>query len=125
MQEFSLLYLYAFFAAGQALYILRRASAAVRSATNPVKSRKDYVVKYWDIFIGRAVVAAVLFGVFILAPDFIATSTGVNLKLPAHPLIALGGGLATDFILDWAAQKSERFGREIPRLPNGETPPTS
>jgi hypothetical protein len=115
--------LYIFFAAGQALHILRRASAAVQSVKNPIKSRCQYVTKFWDIFLIRGVFAGLTFAVWLKSPDALARNLGLDLVLPANPAIAFGGGLLTDLVLDWIGQKVPRLGREIPQLPSDEPPP--
>lgn len=129
MHTHTLLELYGFFAAGQALHVLRRASAAIQSAKNPIKSRREYVSKFWDVLLIRGVFAGCAFWGWFSHPDLFVKLTGYDIQMPAGPVAALLFGLCSDLVLDWVSQKLPWLKREIPTVPNGDAamppaPPT-
>lgn len=104
------LILYIPFIIGQALFVLKRASMAFRSPTNPTKSRWAYVTANFDILLIRA--ALELAFVYYPFRHFgIAWIVGF---LGWHPAVPIQGGAVTSFalgylsdsILDWIGTQS-------------------
>lgn len=122
------------FFSGQAIYLLKRAGNAIRSKSNPTKTRGQYIYHNWDIISIRAIVAMVviyipwrhmnlaeivgMFHVTIpMSLDFL-----VGLSSGAAGAWALG--YAADSILDWVSlwPKTPEWVRrwlkeQIPTLP--------
>jgi hypothetical protein len=106
---------WAFFFLGQCLYVLKRAASAIRSKTNPIKSRSAFVGANWDILLIRFVLEIIV--PFYPARHFnVATLAGwINFTLPSwiSPQAHLGIlgflalGFAADAILDWVSQSEK------------------
>ncbi len=55
------LFFYVFFLLGQFVFALSRASKAIRSKENPVKTRREFFYHNWDVLLIRAGIEFVLF----------------------------------------------------------------
>jgi hypothetical protein len=119
----SVLVLWVAFFVGQMVYILMRASWAIRSKTNPVKSRWDFFYMWWDVILVRTLIEVALFWMYKSYPDVLtslAAKAGLtwNLSLPLVPPVAFFVGLTADFMLDWVLAHFSFFQKdEIPHLP--------
>jgi hypothetical protein len=122
------LVLWVAFMAGQLLNVLKQAAMAIRNPHNPVKTRRDYVYRNWDILVLRGAVGVLLFWTYKTWPDgltMLLAHFGVqfNLNLPLIPPVALGLGLASDFCLDWVAVKLPFLQKDLPRIDTPPDPP--
>src|SRR5258708_37964665 len=92
---------YAAFLSGQGLFVLKRAASAIRSKTNPIKSRRAYAYANWDILLIRASLELPIF--WIYRHESIGTVAGwmglnlpVAFSLPVNPLVAVMIGYLSD-----------------------------
>ena len=115
--------LWALFALGQSLHILKRAGMARRGG----RSRREFLQFYWDALLIRMGVAGGLFWVLLSNPQAIAKMFAlVGLTLTAE--IPLGHGAAliygyfADSALDWLAEKVPFLRKEIPRVDGNGAP---
>lgn len=111
--------LWLLFAAGQTAHILKRASMAVRSKTNSIRSRREYFVFCWDILLIRIALCSSLFCWALYRPDFIrhlVELLGVNLQVDFRidTGTALVVGYFADSILDWMVSRIPLLQRELP-----------
>jgi hypothetical protein len=136
------LLLYICFIAGQLLFILRRAGLAIRSLTNPIKTRRQFLYENWDKLLVRALAGAVLIYfpwrhislITILGWLHIDASIGWLAVLvgsgEASGIVATAAlGYASDSLLDWLSISPKipdwlrRWMREnIPNGKNGQQP---
>jgi hypothetical protein len=99
---------YAAFLAGQGLFVLSCAAAALRNKTNPVKTRREYVAHNWDILAIRAGAEMAL--VFYVWRHHligaVVALTGWTLPdwtaIPQSPMGAFALGFVADGLLNWA-----------------------
>jgi hypothetical protein len=52
------------FLAGQFLFILKRASSAIRNKTNPIASRRAFIYANWDVLLIRVAIEAPFFYIY-------------------------------------------------------------
>lgn len=111
--------LWALFAAGHGLHVLKRASLSAKSPLSGTRSRLDWLrTNALNVAI-RFFVNAAAFSYWIAHPaagTHIAATCGipVNLTLePGHATAALFG-LSGDSLVDWAAAKVPFLQKEIP-----------
>jgi hypothetical protein len=122
-----------FFLAGQALHILKRAGMAVRSKSNPIRSRREFLRLFWDVLLIRTVLCASAFWVALQNPQSLARLTHTwelppDLSLRWSAGTALMFGYFADSIFDWIASRIPIFRREMPAVAdmeqsNGRIPP--
>jgi hypothetical protein len=112
-------HLWALFAAGHGLHVLKRASLSAKSSLSGTRSRLDWLrTNALNVSI-RFFVNAAAFSYWIAHPDagtHIASTFGVPVNLtlePGHATAALFG-LSGDSLVDWAAAKVPFLQKEIP-----------
>src|SRR5579863_1456332 len=113
------LHLWALFAAGHGLHVLKRASLSARSPLSGTRSRLEWLrTNALNVAI-RFFINAVAFSYWLAHPD-VAThaiaSFGIPINLtldPGHATAALFG-LSGDSMVDWAAAKVPFLQKEIP-----------
>jgi hypothetical protein len=102
---------YLAFLIGQLLFLLKRASSAIRSKSNPIKSRRAFFAQNWDILSIRVALEAAIFVLVrhVGLSDLIAMFT--NWKMPIQlPQSGFGFGCmgyAVDSVVDWFAVSSK------------------
>jgi hypothetical protein len=95
---------------GQLLFVLKRAASAIRSKTNPIRTRRAYIYANWDVLTIRLMLEGVVFVLCwqvgftkILA---LFTSWQSPIKFPASPVFYFAFGFFIDAALDWYGQSS-------------------
>jgi hypothetical protein len=117
--------LWACFMLGMGVYILIRASLAVRAKTNPLKSRSEFFYLSWDIILFRGIIEAMLFWTFASYPEVLIPSAetwgfGWIQKIPTTvPPVVFFIGLAIDGVFDFICSKIPKLNR-IPHLPESD-----
>jgi hypothetical protein len=98
------LYYFAFLG-GQLLFILKRAASAIRSKTNPVKTRRAFIYANWDVLLIRC---AIEFPIYFFFRHYDAnsilsvfTSWRVPFTLPQGGMMSFSLGYIADSLLDW------------------------
>jgi hypothetical protein len=112
--------LWACFVLGQLLFVLKRAASAIRNPANPIKTRKDFIWKNWDVLSIRAAIECLV--VFypwrhialatILSWFHIDASSGwlseiISTGGASGPIAAIALGYASDSTLDALSQWSK------------------
>jgi hypothetical protein len=123
---------------GQLFFVLKRAGSAIRSSTNPIKSRRAFIYANWDILSIRLFIELIFpyYPVRHLNFGTIASTFHVSLpswippesRMPALGFLALG--YFADSILDWISQNQkvpawirQLIGEQIPNISgNGKIP---
>jgi hypothetical protein len=110
------------FAAGMAIHVLKRAGMTVRSPSNAVRSRGEFLKIFWDVLVVRATLCAALFWMVLEQPALLARiahifGTAQVFELRLNPGTALIFGYFADSILDWVASHISIFQRELPAAP--------
>jgi hypothetical protein len=111
--------LYLCFLLGQFLFILKRSASAIRNPANPIKTRRDFVYRNWDVLSVRAAIEGL--GIFypyrhfgivgilgwfhIVAPQWVSFLFGSGEASGAVVTIAVG--YAADSALDAFSQWSK------------------
>lgn len=119
-------HLWALFAAGHGLHVLKRASLSAQSKLSGTKTRTDWLKTNALTLAIRFFVNAAAFSYWIAHPSvgthvIGAIGVPVNLTLePGHATAALFG-LSGDSMVDWAAAKVPFLQKEIPVTNNGAT----
>jgi len=124
---------YALFLLGQAFYIFKRAAMAIRSTTNPIQSRTEFIRLNWDIFLIRAIAEFIL--VYYPWRHISLAEMGREFSIhwmqwlggiPAasSPLTAFALGFLADGIVDWASQ-STSLPEKLRKLIAESIPPVS
>jgi hypothetical protein len=96
---------YLAFLGGQSLFILKRSAQAIRSKTNPIKSRREYLKSNWDVLLIRVAIEAPIFYIFrhydtntILA---FFTQWRTPFQIPQGAMTSFMLGYLSDSLLDW------------------------
>ena len=128
---------YLMFFLGQCLYILKRAAMAIRSKTNPIKSRRDFVTTNWDILTIRIILE---FPIYFIWRHYtmaqIMTWFHLTMTFPFLNGSSQGGpfayfilGFASDTIADWISTSDSIPGwlkgwikEQIPEVPTYNAP---
>lgn len=113
---------------GQLIHILKRAGMAVRSKSNRISSRLEYVALHWDALLVRVVLCAGLFWVFLTDPQsvtrvLVLLGAGLTADLPVDGGSALIFGYFADSVLDWIVSKIPLLQKDLPAWndPGGPT----
>jgi hypothetical protein len=121
--------LYVVFVCGQALYVLKRMSFAVRAPENPIKRRREYLYRNWDVIVIRGLLELPIFLAWWNGQlgTYITNHTGWTIPafLQAGPVSAFILGYFSDAMLDWGMTSKfmpDFFKRGIPPL-NGRPVP--
>lgn len=96
---------YLAFLGGQLLFVLKRSAQAIRSKTNPIKSRHDYLRANWDVLLIRMAIEAPIFYLYrhydvntILA---FFTQWKAPFAFPQGAMASFTLGYLADSLLDW------------------------
>jgi hypothetical protein len=101
---------YLFFLIGQWMFILKRASSAIRNPEKAISNRREYVYHNWDIILIRGAFEVIL--IFLpsahVSPDAIAGWFGMTIPAALSGVVSgvggfVGLGFSADAILDWVA----------------------
>jgi hypothetical protein len=101
---------YVAFVLGQLLFVLKRAGSAIRSKTNPIKSRREYIYSNWDVLLIRLMLEGVVFiacwhiGFTKILSMF--TTWQSPISFPPLPPFYLFFGFFIDSGLDWYGQSN-------------------
>jgi len=119
MQAHNDIWIWLLYASGQMVHILKRAGMAVRSRTNSIHSRLEFILFFWDSLLVRVVLCVGLFWVVLSNPRALAallSLVGVDLaiEVPVSRGTALIFGYFADSILDWLVSKIPWLERELP-----------
>lgn len=96
---------YLAFLGGQFLFMLKRSASAIRSATNPIKTRRAYFKANWDVLLIRTAIEGPIFYLYrhydantILA---FFGSFRLPFALPQGAMSSFTLGYLADSLLDW------------------------
>jgi hypothetical protein len=112
-------HLWALFAAGHGLHVLKRASLSAQSRLSGTKTRVEWLRTNALSLAIRCFVNAAAFSYWMAHPDAATHAIGavglpINLTLePGHATAAMFG-LSGDSMMDWAAAKVPFLQKEIP-----------
>ena len=112
-QRLDIAYWFAFFA-GQCVFVLKRSAMAVRSKTNPIKTRRAYLYANWDVILIRSVIEFIIIfypyrhGELDSVFNFV-TLGHLPFAFPQSPVFSLALGYLADSTLDWVGT--------LPRVP--------
>lgn len=103
------------FFCGQCVYILKRAAMAIRSKTNPIKSRRAFLYANWDILAIRSTVEFILIFYPLRHLNMGTLASLMHFTLPSWiptdgHLGAWGFfacGIASDVLLDWIGENDK------------------
>jgi|HubBroStandDraft_6_1064221.scaffolds.fasta_scaffold1500834_1 hypothetical protein len=114
------LILYIPFLLGQWLFILKRMGMAVRSKTNPIRTRREYLYRNWDLLTVRM---ALELGIFYMwryndLTGFINNHSSIHIDyvIPQGKIVALLLGYCADSGLDWILTVIPFFQKMFPDL---------
>jgi hypothetical protein len=113
------IHLWALFAAGHGLHVLKRASLSTRSRLSGTKTRIEWLQTNALNLLIRLFINAAAFSYWLAHPD-VAThiagslSVPINLTLEPGQAAAAMFGLSGDSLVDWAAAKVPFLQKEIP-----------
>jgi hypothetical protein len=119
-------HLWALFAAGHGLHVMKRASLSATSRLSGTKSRAEWVRTNALTLAIRFFVNAAAFSYWIAHPDaatHVIGAVGVPMNLtfePGHATAAMFG-LSGDSLVDWAAAKVPFLQKEIPAVNNADS----
>jgi hypothetical protein len=106
------------FIAGEALFILRRCAIAIRSKTNPLRSRRDYLYLNWDALLYRVGLELGLIYWPMRHYRTVEAWTGnrVHVTVPQFWIVFFLLGIFADALLDWffTLDRVPIFGWPIP-----------
>lgn len=127
MHLHSTVMIWALYLIGQFLHVLKRAGMAVRSKSNSIRSRMEFVVFSWDALLVRVVLCAGLFAALLTNPHGLTRlmamlGAGIAADISVDPGTALIFGYFADSMLDWLVSKIPMLQKELPAL-NGSSHP--
>ena len=104
---------------GQFVHILKRAGMAVRSKSNCIRSRIEFIAFNWDVLLIRVVLCAGLFWVLVTNPRgltriFMLLGAGITADISVDFGTALIFGYFADSILDWVVSRIPFLQKELP-----------
>ncbi|MCL5287870.1 MAG: hypothetical protein M1453_07755 [Acidobacteria bacterium] len=113
------LVIWALYLLGQILHVLKRAGMAVRSKSNSIRSRWEFVVFFWDALLVRVLLCAGLFAALLADPSGLtkllaSLGSGVTADITVNPGTALIFGYFADSVLDWLVSKIPMLQKELP-----------
>jgi hypothetical protein len=119
--------IWALYLLGQLLHVLKRAGMAVRSKSNSIRSRVEFIVFSWDALLVRVVLCAGLFAALLTNPHgltrlFALLGAGITADIFVDPGTALIFGYFADSVLDWLVSKIPMLQKELPAW-NGSSHP--
>lgn len=119
--------IWALYLVGQFLHILKRAGMAVRSKSNSIHSRIEFIRFSWDALLVRVVLCAGLFAALLTNPSGLSKlmallGAGIAANISVDAGTALIFGYFADSILDWVVSKIPMLQKELPTL-NGSSRP--
>ena len=119
MNQQSTILIWLFYLLGQLLHVLKRASMAIRSKSNSLRSRAAYIAFCWDALLVRLVLCAGLFAALLTNPRAVTkllSGLGVSISadIPMDPGTALIFGYFADSVLDWLVSKIPMLQKDLP-----------
>jgi hypothetical protein len=119
--------IWALYLLGQLLHVLKRAGMVVRSKSNSIRSRIEFIVFSWDALLVRVVLCAGLFAALLTNPHGLSKllamlGAGISADVSVDPGTALIFGYFADSVLDWLVSKIPILQRELPTW-NGSSHP--
>jgi hypothetical protein len=119
MQLHTMVMIWALYLLGQLLHILKRAGMAVRSKSNSIRSRIEFIEFSWDALVVRIVLCAGLFAALLTNPHgltrlFALFGAGITVDIFVDPGTALIFGYFADSVLDWLVSKIPMLQKELP-----------
>ena len=129
MQQHITAGIWALYLLGQLVHILKRAGMAVRSKSNSIHTRFEFIAFQWDVLLVRIVLCAALFWVLLTNPHgltriFRLVGADVPLDISVDLGTALILGYFADSVLDWLVSKIPMLQKELPAW-NGPVDPAS
>ena len=111
--------IWALYLLGQFVHILKRAGMAVRSKSNRIRSRSEFISFNWDALLIRVVLCSGLFWVLLMNPRsltriFTLLGAGITADIPVDLGTALIFGYFADSILDWVVNRIPFLQKELP-----------
>ncbi|HEV8384005.1 MAG TPA: hypothetical protein VGQ11_03970 [Candidatus Acidoferrales bacterium] len=121
--------LWTLYLSGQLVHVLKRAGMAVRSKSNRIGSRREFIAFNWDALLVRVVLCAGLFWVLLTNPRgltriFMALGTNFTADVSIDLGSALILGYFADSILDWMVSKVPWLQKELPAWTDPSHPVT-
>ncbi len=112
---------------GQFVHMLKRAGMAVRSKSNRIRSRIEFIAFNWDALLVRVVLCAGLFWVLLTNPRSLTRILNLlGSDLTADVSIDFGTALIfgyfADSVLDWVVSKIPSLQKELPALHKPRNP---
>lgn len=106
---------------GQFVHILKRAGMAVRSKSNRIATRLEFIAFNWDVLLIRVVLCAGFFWVLLTNPHGLTRIlTLFGAGIPADVSVDLGSALIfgyfADSVLDWIVSKIPWLQKELPAV---------
>ncbi len=100
---------------------------AVRSKSNSIRSRREFVAFFWDVLLVRVLLCTGLFAALLTNPRgltklFALLGSGIAADITLNPGTALIFGYFADSVLDWLVSKIPMLQKELPAW-NGPSHP--
>ncbi len=119
MQLHTTAMIWALYLLGQLLHVLKRAGMAVRSNSNSIRSRMEFIAFSWDALLVRIVLCAGLFAALLTNPHGLTKllaqiGAGITADISIDPGTALIFGYFADSVLDWLVSKIPMLQKELP-----------
>jgi hypothetical protein len=129
MNQHTTAVIWALYLLGQVLHVLKRAGMAVRSRSNSIHSRIEFIAFYWDALLVRLMLCAGLFAALLTNPRGLTKllgmlGAGINADISVDTGTALVFGYFADSVLDWLVSKIPMLQKELPAWngPNSPAP---
>ncbi len=119
--------IWALYLLGQFLHVLKRAGMAVRSKSNSIRSRIEFIAFSWDALLVRVVLCAGLLAALLTNPRGLTKlmamlGAGITADISVDPGTALIFGYFADSVLDWLVSKIPMLQKELPTLDESSRP---
>ncbi len=109
---------WAFFFLGECLWVLVCAAAAIRSKSNPLKTRREYLARNWDIYLIRFAVEIAFYAIWRhVALNTVAAFVHFPYQIPPEMGGAGAGGPLAAFFLGFGADSLIGLASHWNRLP--------
>jgi hypothetical protein len=119
--------IWALYLLGQFLHVLKRAGMAVRSKSNSIRSRIEFIAFSWDALLVRVVLCAGLLAALLTNPRGLTKlmamlGAGITADISVDPGTALIFGYFADSVLDWLVSKIPMLQKELPTWDESSRP---
>lgn len=119
MHEHATAAIWTLYLLGQLVHIQKRAGMAVRSKSNRIRSRVEFIAFNWDVLLVRVALCAGLFWVLLTNPRGLTRIFLLfGAEIPADISVDLGTALIfgyfADSVLDWIVSKIPWLQKELP-----------